>query len=232
MARIFLNCKEALSEIERDIAEMGIMVHPHSMQNKIVKDDENFSTLEVQNYSFTILDSSDKDEIVPNLEWCKAEFTERIANWDNKNVERLNPGQAWTLRKEIWNEFLVDGKFCYSYNELVTDHEQLKLIINELKENPDTRQAILILHGRDQKYHMRKKRIPCSVFYHFMIREGGLDIIYAMRSCDYDTHFANDIWHACEIRNFVASQVGIKPRLFHMNISSLHRYKNYTKHVF
>jgi thymidylate synthase len=232
MARIYMDCNEAINEIERDIAEMGIIVHPHSMQNKIVKDDDNFSTLEVQNYSFTILNTNDKDTIVPNLAWCKAEFLERIHDYHGIESQRINPGKAWELRKEIWEEFLVDGKFEYTYNELITEFHQLKLIIDELKENPDTRQAILILHGRDQKYNMRKKRIPCSIFYHFMIREGGLDIIYSMRSCDFDTHFPNDIWQACELRDFIAKEIGIKPRLFHMNISSLHRYKNYTKHVF
>ena len=61
MTRIFENMTEALNEIERDIMEMGIQVWPRSMQNKDVRNDENFSTLEVQNYSFSILNLSDKD---------------------------------------------------------------------------------------------------------------------------------------------------------------------------
>ena len=58
MTRIFENMTEALNEIERDIMEMGIQVWPRSMQNKDVRNDENFSTLEVQNYSFSILNLS------------------------------------------------------------------------------------------------------------------------------------------------------------------------------
>ena len=54
-----------------------------------------------------------------------------------------------------------------------------------------------------------------------------------MRSSDFDTHFAHDIWQADELRKYIASEVGLPCGLFHMNIGSLHRYKNYTKkHVF
>jgi len=225
MSRIYANCGEAINEIERDIHEMGITVHPHSMQNKIVKDDKNFSTKEVQNYTFTILTMKDKDSIINNRAWCKAEFLERVAPGFK------NPGTAWKLRQEVWEEFLVDGKFEYTYNERL--QWQIEGIITELKENPDTRQAIIQIHDRNiDASRMRTLRIPCSMYYQFMIRGGKLDIIYNMRSSDFDTHFTNDIWLADELRNYIAQAVGIPPGIFHMNIGSLHRYKNYTKHVF
>ncbi len=50
-----------------------------------------------------------------------------------------------------------------------------------------------------------------------------------MRSSDFDTHFRNDIWLADELRNYIANFIGIEPGLFHMNVGSLHRYKDYTK---
>jgi len=226
MSRIFANCKEAINEIERDIHEMGVLCHPHSMQNKIVKDDDNYSTKEVQNYSFTILDMSDRDDIVgENLEWCKAEYYERI------NPAFKNPGTAWKLRKDVWEEFLIDGKFDYTYNERL--QWQIDGIVDELKENPDSRQCIIQIHDRNiDASRMRTLRIPCSMYYQFMIRRGKLDVIYNMRSSDFDTHFTNDIWLADALRVFIADCIGIESGLLHMNIGSLHRYKNYTKHVF
>jgi len=227
MSRIYANMKEAIDEIERDIMEMGIKVHPHTMQNKNVKDNDNFSTLEVQNYTFTILDMRGKDGLVPNLFWCKAEFEERISK------EFENPGKAWKLRREIWEEFLVNGKMDYTYNERILGFDQLDLVIFELKNNPDTRQAVLHLHYPADVSNMQKKRIPCSMYYQFMIRNGKLDIIYNMRSSDFDTHFRNDIWLADELRKHIANKLNIPVGLFHMNVGSLHRYKNYTsKHVF
>ena len=71
------------------------------------------------------------------------------------------------------------------------------------------------------------------MYYQLMIRLGKLDIIYNMRSSDYDTHFAHDIWLADELRRHIAENIKIEVGLLHMNIGSLHRYKNYTaKHVF
>jgi len=228
MGRIYKNMKEAINEIERDIMEMGILVHPHSFQNKDVKDNPDFDTLEVQNYSFTILDASDKDENVDNLEWCDEEFLERVSPF-----EIINPGTAWKLRQEIWEPFLVDGKFEYTYNERINAHGQFGKVVKELVENPDTRQALIHINYPDDCENWRKKRIPCSVYYQFMIRRGKLDIIYNMRSSDFDTHFKNDIWLACELRDHIAEIIEVEPGLFHMNVGSLHRYKNYTKkHVF
>ena len=229
MSRIFANCKESIGEIERDIMEMGIKVHPHSMQNKDVKDNDDFSTLEVQNYTFSILDTSDKDEIVEEcLEWNFAEHKERV------NPESSNPGEAWKLRENVWKEFLNDeGKFDYTYQHRFYMHDQLNLVVKELQENPDTRQAIIHVHFPDDNSKMRKDRIPCSVYYQFMMRRGKLDVIYNMRSSDFDTHFKNDIWQADELRRYIADKIGVEIGLFHMNIGSLHRYKNYTtKHVF
>lgn len=228
MTRIFGNMKEALNEIERDIMEMGILCHPHSFQNKDVKDNPDFDTIEVQDYGFAILDMGDKNDCVPNLTWCMAEFMERVSR------DHINPGEAWEHRKEIWEEFLnKDGTFDYTYNERIQKYDQLWKVIKELKENKDTRQAIIHIHNTEDIDSMRKKRVPCSMYYQFMVRRGKLDVIYNMRSSDYDTHFAHDIWLADELRNFIADMIKVEPGLFMMNIGSLHRYKNYTKkHVF
>jgi len=228
MGRIFENSREAIREIERDIMEMGIKVHPQSMQNKIVKDDDNFSTLEVQNYTFSILDTLDKNEIVgKDLDWCIAEFKERVSS------NTINPGEAYKLRLKVWEQFLVNGKFDYTYNERINLHNQLGLVIAELSENPDTRQAIIHLHKPSDAGSMRKNRVPCSMYYQLMIRRDKLDIIYNMRSSDFDTHFKNDIWLADELRRYIGNFIGVTPGIFSMNVGSLHRYKNYTKeHVF
>jgi len=227
MSRIYQNMKEAISEIQRDIYEMGIKVHPHTMQNKDVKDDERYETLELQNYSFCILDLSDKNSLVPVLEWCRAEFDERIS------PNTKNPGEAWKLRPEVWSEFLVDGRFCYTYSERMNAFEQVQNVIRELTVNPDSRQCIIHVHYPEDILIMRKKRMPCSIYYQLMVRRGELDIIYNMRSCDFNTHFRNDIWQASELRDYIAGELGIPPGRLYMNIGSLHVYKGYNnEHVF
>lgn len=227
MARIFSNCKEAINEIERDIMEMGIRCKSNSMQNIIVKGNDDFSTLEVQNYSFSILDGSDKMTISPSPQWIIAEFEERI-------TKGINPGEAYKLREAVWSPFLVDDKFDYTYSERYNADGQLDLVIEELKKNPDTRQAIIqIFDSTDTQYLGGKRRVPCSVYMQLMIRRGKLDIIYNMRSSDFDTHLFNDVILAMKLQEYIGTKINIKTGTFHMNIGSLHRYKNYTKkHVF
>lgn len=231
MSRIFKNCVEAINEIERDIVEMGILVKPMSMQNKVVAGDERYHTLEVRNYSFAILNTEDKDKIVGKcLEWCQAEFAERM------NPRSENPGEAWKLRQNVWEEFLNDYRtFDYTYSERIHDRNQLNLVIEELKRNPDTRQAIIHVHfPQDADSMGGKARMPCSMYYQLMVRRGKLDIIYNMRSSDFATHFKNDIWQACALRDYIAEEIDINSGLFMMNVGSLHIYKGYGehKHVF
>ena len=233
MTRIFENLKEAVNEVERDIHEMGITAHPHTMQNKNVENDDNYTTKEIRNYSFAILDLSKKDKELDaiNLEWCQEEFRERVMDEN----EFCNPGEAWNLRADVWTEFLdKNGQFEYTYNQRINQDGQLNRVIEELKVNPDSRQCIIMIHNPRDKVFMKKKRIPCSLSYQFMVRDGKLDIIYNMRSSDFNTHFRNDIWLADELRRYVGKAIDVPSGLLYLNIASLHVYKGYgqTKHVF
>jgi len=233
MSRIYENMREAINEIERDIVEMGITVHTQTMQNKVIKDDDNFSTLEIQNYSFSILDMSTK--IADDLDWCKAEFVERVSG------KEMNPGMSWVLRESTWKPFLnADGRMDYTYADRFrygVEMTQFENVIKMLHRDPNSRQAIIHMHfpsDVEKAIDMENPvRIPCSMYYQFIIRRNKLDVIYNMRSSDFDTHFKNDIWLADELRNFIAVKLGIEPGIYHMNVGSLHRYKNYSKtHVF
>lgn len=232
--RIYANCKEAMNEIKRNIYELGIEVFPNSMQDKIVKGNEEFKTKELQNECFTILDTTDKDSIVKkeNLPWCHNEFFERVSRQEN------NPGSAWVLRKSTWEPFLEkNGKFAYTYSDRI--REQLDPIIQELKQNPDSRQCVIDIHRpTDIKNLGGLHRIPCSLNFIFQIRKDGngikkLNLIYSMRSADYNLHVPQDIWLAAELKNYIAKEVGIQAGSLTMNIASLHIYKkDWEKNVY
>jgi thymidylate synthase len=224
--RIYANCKEAVNELRRNLYELSIEVFPNSMQNKVVKNDDNFKTKELQNESFTILNTEDKDKIVKpeHLPWLHTEFGERISRQDN------NPGQAWLMRKSTWEPLLnKEGQMDYTYAGRMKD--QIDYIIKELKTNPDSRQCVIDIHdSEDVKYMSGVRRIPCSLNYIFQIRKDGnnvpkLNVTYNMRSCDYYLHFKNDIWLAAELRDYIAKEVNVKPGSLTMNIASLHAYK-------
>ena len=225
--RIFVNYEEALNEIKRDLAEMGIPVHPHSMQNKNVKDNPDYATKEIQNYAYTVLNAIDSiDQLNPTQPWADAEFLERI---DHK---RFNPGEAYKLRPDIWDEFLVEGKFDYTYNERMAG--RINLIIKEIKRNPDSRQLYLGIWDNIIDIHRIGGgwRIPCSLGYLFQVRNNQLNITYTMRSCDYSTHMENDIYLATKLLWHVADKVDIKPGNFTHFVNSLHIYAKDVEGVF
>lgn len=218
--RIYRTCLEAINDIGREFKKCSSEVWTQTMQNKDISGDESYKTKEIQAFSFAILDTSDKDKM-PQVtkDWAEAEFAERISGKD------INPGEAYLLRENVWREFLNgDDRFDYTYSERIgTQHQKA---IHELLTRPETRQAIIQIHNReiDDKV-MGKKRIPCSMFYQLMLRNGKLDLIYVMRSSDFATHFQNDIYLAIKMQEYVAKFTDYEPGKFIMFVSSLHCYK-------
>jgi thymidylate synthase len=228
--RTYQNCYELISEIAREVLEMGIRVHPNSMQNKVVKGDDNYSTLEITNYSYCLL-SLDKVESLftsdpRSKDWVLAEFLERI------NSREVNPGDAYKIREDVWSQFLVDGKFDYSYSERMNFNNNLNRLLVEASNNIDSRQLILpIFHATDVENIGGYKRVPCSIYYQFLIRNGQVDIVYAQRSADVFTHFGNDVFLAWRLMVYFATQLKLKPGYLYHNIGSLHVYNKDTENL-
>lgn len=229
--RMFQSCQEMYNEVRRDLHEMGTMVHPQTMQDKVVATDDRFKTLELSPYGFTLLEASDQmlwlDGLGKSTAWVKAEFAERLR-------DSVNPGTAWELRADTWRPFLHDKQFAYTYSQRLNrrpltakDSEGgLSRILHELHDRPDTRQAIVpIFNGDEDLPNLGgKARIPCSLYYQFLRRDGALQMIYAMRSSDFSTHFAYDIVLALMLRDYLADLLDIPPGRFTFFTGSLHLY--------
>lgn len=250
--RIYMNVPEAFEEVKRDLSEMGILVKPKSMQDKIIEGNPDYETTELQNYCYTILDVKSKD--VPNVTqpWADEEFKERITdpfkdyresdgsmNFNYLSKEKIdslfiNPGKAYKLREEVWKEYLHNNKLAYSYNELLWKNDQLTKVINRLKEDSDSRQLWISLWNpeKDPDFLGGVSRVPCSLGYGLQVREGKLNLHYVMRSCDFSTHFPNDVYLAIKFLEYVAEQTGYPVGNFTHTMFSLHVYKKDLKNVF
>lgn len=227
--RIYSNSFELMSELGRELNSYGQTVKPKTYQNKVIEGNEEFETKELicQQYCLTSLgDPVWLFVFSHSKEWADAEFKERI-----NTSEVINPGKAWELRKDLWEQFLVDGKFDYTYNERMAI---LPYTIQLLRSDSDTRKAVLpIFNGNgedDTLYYHGNKRIPCSMYYDFLIRQNGkgekvLHICYHQRSSDFAQHFGNDIYLAWRLMEYVAQEVGVKPGYLYHTIDSLHIYK-------
>jgi len=226
--RIYQDVFEMHSEVKRDIHEMGVVVHPMSMQDKDVSEDEAFKTLELSPCDFAILNGDRVFEWIESLGlnpgWLEADFEER---WSAFHGRSVNPGNAWKLREDTWYEFLHDGTFSYTYSERFSRNNALKRLVNELKRNPDTRQAILPMFNGDLDHHNLggKERIPCTMHYQFLRRPDGLRAYYVMRSTDFVTHFPYDISLAMLIQQRIAFELKCEVGLFTFFTGSLHIFK-------
>lgn len=87
------------------------------------------------------------------------------------------------------------------------DYGDLGDIIEQLKRSPNTRQAYLPIWFPEDTGAVHGKRVPCTLGYHFIIRNGQLDISYFMRSTDLLRHFQDDIYLAGRLAQWVVDQV-------------------------
>ncbi len=242
--RIYQNFKEMYSETLRNLQEFGINRVSKSSQNQI----KEFRLKEIYGESFTIKDHSDMyellEEVVPGIrDWVAAEFKERIS------PEYLNPGEAYKLREDIWDEFLNDGeegKFGYTYNERI--RTQLSDTINVLKNDEGTRQAVITIYSGeiDSKRRGGHNRVPCSMDYQFFIvpeediatgnTKKRLLTIYKMRSNDFGKFFVTDLIFAVKLAEYIAEQISTENNKIEVGDliyqgGSLHYYVDKFKHV-
>lgn len=105
--------------------------------------------------------------------------------------------------------------------------DQLKYIIDLLREDPDTRRAVFTIY--DPSTDSRPgKDIPCNNWVHFLARDGKLHAHVAIRSNDV-------MWGWSGINSFewsilnqvVAAYAGLRPGTITYDISSLHLYEHH-----
>ncbi len=228
--RIYNDPAEMIKEVERDLYEMGIMYTSETVQDKKVKGNE-AQTLELFGYGY-ILTSWDENRLIDllryydnNILWAQKEAEERLDN-GRYIAEPLNPGKAWSFNQEFWRPFLRDGLFSYSYTERW--QEQIPYIIHELSLRPNSRQAIMTMYDRHQDIMNwgGRDRVPCSMYYSFLIRQKKLHLTYHQRSCDLIKFFATDVYLTIKLLEVVAYKLNLKIGRFTHVIDSLHAFKN------
>lgn len=110
-------------------------------------------------------------------------------------------------------------------------------VVSLLVRSPMTRQAYLPVWFPEDTGAVDQQRVPCTLGYHFMIRNGFLSCRYFIRSCDVYRHLDNDIYLACRLTQWVTDQYNaavryatgreftILPGRMVMHITSLHLFE-------
>ena len=121
--RIYSNPYELMSETARNLWEMGNEVKPRTYQNKVIEGNDDFITKELICAQYCLTHMEDPAALfvfTKSKDWAEAEFEERVCG------RMENPGKAWELRKNVGEEFLVDGFFDYTYAERMNESVSYK----------------------------------------------------------------------------------------------------------
>jgi thymidylate synthase len=228
--RIFKDFVEADKEIKREIMHNGLVYQSESYQDKKVADDDGFLTKELLGYTFLVKDpdiDAYADYRLLDKDWIEKDFAERVSG------TKMNPGEAWKIRRQMWEPFLeTDGKFSYSYPERIGD--QPKQVIELLKIHPTSRHGFINIYMPDIDNERRdgSRRVPCSMWYMAMIRDGKLVLFYNIRSNDYNGHFGYDLVMARKMQEYIAREVGVPVGDFIYQSGSLHAFKKDNAEIF
>lgn len=188
----------------------------------------------------------------PNLPWADEHFKERVGG------KPLNPGDQyknWPYYKHNPANDIhrKDKQFTHTYMERIwpkqanggpgrdglgEDHVGIRYaygdladVVRLLAEEPHTRQAFLPIWFPEDTGVSHGGRVPCTIGYHFIMRDGWLHVVYYIRSCDFFRHFRDDIYLCIRMVQWLLEQNkpceawrDVKPGIFTMHITSLHAF--------
>lgn len=213
--RIYKTFLDSLNETLRDLRVRGITTKCESYQDKKLKGEDKY-VKELIGVAFKVdkplLDRDEairyiyKEDADRIIKYCKQEIADRCSG------KPLNPGNSYKVRPDMWSKFLEgDNRFSYQYAERLWTNDQFKTVIECLKKDSGTRQAVLSVWNPDLDMNLTKlgggNRIPCSLNYQFLIRNNRLHCIYSMRSNDCLGHHIIDLYCASGLMEYVVKSL-------------------------
>lgn len=249
----------------RALLEQGKNVQVPTWQALDVRDMPQGRTVELTDQMFVYdlpgTPSELQKTLKPNLPWAENQFKERVAG------HALNPGftfTEWPWYKGNVERHKEQGKFSHTYMErywpkqagegapshaasitarsnnrgIRFEYGDLSDVVKLLAREPATRQAYLPVFFPEDTGAHHGERVPCSLGYLFLMRDGKLNITYYIRSCDFYRHFRDDVYMTARLCQWVIQQVQetnlrdisddpepwdtVLPGRLTMNIGSLH----------
>lgn len=234
----FENLKQAIYECRKELLFKGNVLRTDTWQAK--SGGHEFLELESVNFICPLPKNCDEAEEMcePWLPWADDHFMERVSG------KPLNPPPSHKYWLKGNEEFYSGEKFSHSYPErfwpkslmesgIRYDTGDLDDLINLMKKDLYTRQAYLpIYFPEDLGASKINERVPCTLGYHFYIRNGKMNVFYPMRSCDALRHFHNDMYLCYRLTEYVMEKVdpdfehNLELGYIHFSCSSFHCFKN------
>ncbi len=132
----------------------------------------------------------------------------------------------WDGLFDIWQETKIDEEnnpqVSFECEHIVIN--QFEKAYEQLKSDPNTRQASIILFNPVQDYRETKDK-PCTNLIRFMIRNGKLNMTVFMRSNDIILGSVYDIYNFTMMQEIMAGKLGVDVGKYVHIVDSLHIYE-------
>lgn len=245
----YQNLSTAIREMILVVLADGELIHTEKWQGLGIKQRPEAAMKEYLNFMFQAEMPSEeldyyRQQLDPTLPWADDHFLERVSG------QPLNPPPSaswWPYAHKDNADYKVDGKvFTHSYPERLWPkrangatedrvgirypYGDLRDVINLLHREPLTRQAFINIWNHEDTGAMHGDRLPCTIGWHFIQRQGYLHVAYWIRSIDVLRHARNDLymtvrlvlWVLDELRKLDRQWRLVKPGVLSFHGVSVH----------
>ena len=210
------------NKVFRNANEAYEYVHDQILQHGVTFGD----TKALFNVGFYITDPKDRKIINRERKWSE-EYAEAEWQWylsGDRNIAKL--GELYGKIPEIWKRMAdKEGNVNSNYGWQWQRNEQLDDVILQLKNRPDTRQAVISIYdGKEiEKY---TTDTPCTYAVQFTIVNNRLDMCVTMRSNDLWYGFCNDQYQFSKLQETVSERLEIETGVYYHFAHNMHLYND------
>ena len=197
------------------------------LHDKIIQEGIDFGdTKALFNVGFYITDPKDRKIINRERNWS-IEYAYSEWRWylsGNRNVYEL--GEIYGRIPEIWKRMAdAVGNVNSNYGWQWKRNDQIDYVIDLLKHQPDTRQAVITI--LDMKEHDTFTfDTPCTYAIQFTIVHGRLNMCVTMRSNDLWYGFCNDQYQFSMLQEMIADELKIEMGTYYHFAHNMHLYND------
>lgn len=195
---------------------------------KIINEGKNFNnTKALFNIGFYIEDPL--SNLITNKErdW-KLDYAEAEWQWylsGDTNINKL--GKIYGKIPTIWKRIAdkngnVNSNYGYQWNR----GNQLQYVINELKNNPNSRRASISIYDAKDRFNFENDT-PCTYAINFTILNNKLCMSVMMRSNDLWYGFCNDQYCFSKLQEMISNELSIKTGWYYHFVNNIHLYNNF-----
>jgi thymidylate synthase len=131
-------------------------------------------------------------------------------------------------RAKIWKNMMIPGttNVVSNYGSFWNKNGQLDRMVNELKNNPSTRRAVLV-HYDPSELDLYQYDTPCNLVLNFYLEDDRLELTVFARSIDLWFGYCNDQYCFSKLMQLVSERTGYQVGRMHWSITNLHLYERH-----